>query len=79
LLLSGGHAYGGAAQDSAPSNRSLLQSAGWTPFSPMIHASNGPAFAATFPSVRQNASLAPFCTENDHFAQTGSGQTRRKS
>ena len=33
LRFAGGHEYGGTAQDSPKSNRSLLQSARWKPFS----------------------------------------------
>ena len=51
LRFAGGHRYGGSAQDSARSNRTLLQSAGWLPFAPLVTAANGPAFASTFPST----------------------------
>ena len=50
LRFAGGHAYGGSAQDSAPSSRSLLRSAGWQPFVPTIEAANGAAYASTFPA-----------------------------
>lgn len=51
LRFAGGHMHGGSGQfDDAPSQRSLLRSSQWLPFSPRIHASNGPAFASTFES-----------------------------
>jgi hypothetical protein len=51
--FSGGHPFGGTGQNyptKAVSNRSLLLSAGWKPFAPLVHADNGPAFASTFPA-----------------------------
>ena len=49
LRFAGGHSHGGEGQaDDAPSNRSLLRSADWRPFQPLIHAVNGPAFASSF-------------------------------
>jgi formylglycine-generating enzyme required for sulfatase activity len=49
LRFAGGHKQG-RGQEDATSTRSLLRSADWTPFAPIIHASNGPAFASTFVS-----------------------------
>ena len=46
----GGHTHGGSGQDSAASNRTLLSGAGWRPYSPVVAAANGPAYASTFPS-----------------------------
>lgn len=51
LRFAGGHTYGGDAQNSMPSNRSLLTSAGWLPFAPLVQAGNGGAYASTFPST----------------------------
>jgi hypothetical protein len=51
LRFTGGHQYGGSGQsDDAASKRALLHSPHWKPFSPRIHASNGPAFASTWES-----------------------------
>eukprot|EP01047_Picozoa_sp_COSAG01_P011818 COSAG01_NODE_521_length_15963_cov_76.378530_10_plen_487_part_00 len=51
LRFAGGHMHGGYGQaDDAPSERALLRSSQWLPFSPRIHASNGPAFASTWES-----------------------------
>ena len=55
LRFTGGHQHGGSGQaDDAPSQRALLQSSKWTPFSPRIHASNGPTFASTWESDTGN-------------------------
>ena len=50
LRFFGGHTHGGSAQASPASDRTLLSSGGWRPYSPIITAANGPAFASTFPS-----------------------------
>eukprot|EP01048_Picozoa_sp_COSAG05_P016637 COSAG05_NODE_2170_length_3442_cov_3.273706_4_plen_336_part_00 len=51
MRFAGGHMHGGSAQsDDAPSKRALLRSSRWRPYTPRIHASNGPAFASTWES-----------------------------
>ena len=51
MRFAGGYIHGGSAQsDDAPSKRALLRSSRWRPYTPRIHASNGPAFASTWES-----------------------------
>ena len=50
LRFAGGQMHGGSAQDSPVSERSLLQSGGWQPYSPLVSTANGQVFASTFPS-----------------------------
>ena len=75
LRFAGGHMHGGSGQsDDAPSERSLLRSSQWRPFSPSIHARNGPTFASTWESDDDDGelfiSIVGFGTESENsFAE----------
>lgn len=60
LRFAGGHEHGGSAQEDPPSSRSLLRSALWEPYSPIVatrNATQAEIYASTWPSEGEDGEL----------------------
>ena len=77
LRFAGGHEHGGVAQEDPASNRSLLRSAQWEPFAPIVtcaNATQAQVYASTWPQHQEV--YMSFVVVADRSAALGRGTVK---